>query len=62
VRFEEVVGYWRREDGSEDEGGAEGAKAQYQLPWIWVEGWRSELRMAGDMVERRRYERSASGS
>lgn len=51
VRFEEVVGYWRREDEGE------GAKAQYRLPWIWVEGWRGKLRTAGDVVKRKRYER-----
>lgn len=27
-----------------------------RLAWVWVQGWRSRLRCAGDLVERCRFE------
>jgi len=28
---------------------------ELRLPWLWVEGWRAELRRAGDGVEKARW-------
>lgn len=27
-----------------------------KMAWLWVEGWRARLRMAGDLVEKERWE------
>ncbi|KAK4182817.1 hypothetical protein QBC35DRAFT_345190, partial [Podospora australis] len=29
---------------------------EFRLAWLWVEGWRSRLRRAGDEIERARWE------
>ena len=31
-------------------------KGPYRLPWLWVEGWRENLRKSGDIVEMTRWE------
>lgn len=36
---------------AEVEGGSE-----FRLAWMWVEGWRAQLRKAGDLVEKERWE------
>lgn len=30
--------------------------SDFRLAWLWVEGWRAQLRDAGDLVERERWE------
>jgi hypothetical protein len=30
------------------------ANDDFRLAWIWVEGWRGRLRVAGDVVEKER--------
>lgn len=32
----------------------EGARDEYRLAWMWIEGWRARLRRAGDVVEKGR--------
>jgi len=32
-----------------------------RLPWLWIEGWRTRLRRAGDEVEKARWEGKAKG-
>lgn len=34
---------------------AEGAKNEYRMAWMWVEGWRARLKMAGDVVEKEKW-------
>lgn len=33
-----------------------GAKDDFRMAQMWVEGWRARLRVAGDLVERERWE------
>ena len=30
------------------------AKDEFRLAWLWVEGWRAQLRMGGDIIEKER--------
>lgn len=30
--------------------------SEFRLAWLWVEGWRAQLRKAGDLVEKERWE------
>jgi len=33
-----------------------GANGEFRMAHMWVEGWRARLRVAGDLVERERWE------
>lgn len=32
-----------------------GSESEFRLAWLWVEGWRAQLRKGGDTVERARW-------
>ena len=45
------------ESDKEGEGGREGreVKGECKMAWLWVEGWRAQLRGGGDIVEKARW-------
>jgi len=48
----EVRSLWT--ENNEEMKNGDGAKDEFRLAWLWVEGWRAQLRMGGDIVEKER--------